>query len=125
MKKCPQCNRELSIDNYYNPKKQAICKDCHRANIRHTYQIKVDKINEYKSKRGCRKCGDKRFYVLDFHHSDPNEKEFAISDKIRNKFETLLPEMEKCDILCANCHREWHYVETQGIDYNAWLGEKA
>ena len=64
--------------------------------------------------------------MLDFHHANPKEKEFAISDAIRCKFENILPEMEKCDILCANCHRDWHYrSKNEQLDYNAWLGEMA
>ena len=96
---------------------------CHKRNIRLSYVGKVNAINKYKSSKGCKKCGEKRFYVLDFHHPDPRQKEFNISDKIRNKFEDLMSEIEKCDVLCANCHREWHYLETSNHDYNAWLGE--
>ena len=105
---CTQCNINQPINNYYKngDRLQSCCKNCHKENIRRTYQEKIDKVNQYKSEKGCRKCGEKRYWMLDFHHADPTQKEFAISDAIRCKFETILPEMEKCDVLCANCHRD-------------------
>jgi len=45
---------------------------------------------------------------LDFHHKDPNEKDFTIG-KYRNKSkENLLKEIEKCVCVCSNCHRKIH-----------------
>ena len=108
MKICTQCHIALPETMFYKNGKrlQSVCKLCHKSNIQHAYLNKIQQINEYKSCRGCRKCGDTRFYVLDFHHINSNDKEFSISDKVRVKFEHLIPEMDKCDILCANCHRE-------------------
>lgn len=128
MKKCSQCQKELPETEYYKngSRLASCCKDCHKQNIKNTYQQKIKTINEYKQSKGCRKCGDARFYVLEFHHPDPDMKDFTISDKIRNKFEDILPEIEKCDVLCANCHREWHFLSSQNnLNYNAWLGETA
>lgn len=61
----------------------------------------------------CQKCGNSyHFSVYDFHHRDPIQKEFEISQQIVNiSIEDLLPEVEKCDLLCSNCHRELHYKE--------------
>jgi len=43
---------------------------------------------------------------MDFHHRDPAEKAFNLS-KARNKpIDKIIEEVAKCDILCANCHRE-------------------
>ena len=68
---------------------------------------KLDAI-EYKGGK-CQRCGyDKYPDVLEFHHRDPNEKE-ANWSKIRLwKWDRVLTELDKCDILCANCHREVH-----------------
>jgi hypothetical protein len=55
----------------------------------------------------CSSCGYNRIELLDFHHLDPNEKDFTISSDGRN-FEKLLLEARKCILLCANCHREHH-----------------
>lgn len=58
----------------------------------------------------CSVCG-KRYpiAVYDLHHRDPAAKEFALSNAIGNKnIDSLLAEAEKCDIVCANCHRVMH-----------------
>ncbi len=55
-------------------------------------------------------CGYKRSIVaLEFHHRDSSEKDFGISYKGINKsFEKLKNELDKCDLLCSNCHKEVH-----------------
>ncbi len=51
--------------------------------------------------------------VLEFHHRDPRSKEFAIgSDGIPRSRERVRAELAKCDLLCANCHRERHARST-------------
>ena len=54
----------------------------------------------------CIKCGETRYYLFDFHHRNPEEKDYSISDHSRAKLETIKAEIDKCDVLCANCHRE-------------------
>lgn len=58
-------------------------------------------------KKPCAKCGEQRLYVIDFHHIDPGEKNFAIS-KAR-AIKSLKAEVKKCICLCRNCHQEYHY----------------
>lgn len=58
----------------------------------------------------CIECGETHRGVLDFHHIDPETKEYNISKKIgRITLKTLLNEINKCIILCANCHRKLHW----------------
>ena len=66
---------------------------------------------EYKGGK-CSKCGyDKCIGALEFHHLDPSEKE-AHWTKMRLWSESrLLKELDKCILLCANCHREIHMVQ--------------
>lgn len=61
----------------------------------------------------CEKCGyDKCIAALDFHHINPEEKDFAISNSnIYKNIEALKQEVDKCMLLCANCHRELHYLQ--------------
>jgi hypothetical protein len=63
-------------------------------------------VNEYKSKKGCFCCGyNKHPSALDFDHIDPKQKVMAVSQMLALKEERLLLEIEKCQVLCANCHR--------------------
>jgi hypothetical protein len=56
----------------------------------------------------CGECGVKDHpTIYDFHHVNPDEKEFSFSGKIAS-WETLLKEVEKCVMLCAPCHRKLH-----------------
>ena len=55
---------------------------------------------EYDGKNAC---------VFDFHHRDPDEKEFGLNCDF--SLGRLLTEVEKCDILCGNCHRTLHADE--------------
>lgn len=62
----------------------------------------------------CSKCGyNKCFDAIEFHHRDPSKKSYGIASRFawafneKNK-ELLLKEIAKCDILCANCHKELH-----------------
>lgn len=59
----------------------------------------------------CERCGyDKNIAALDFHHTNPDEKEFQIDMRhfSNHSLEKLQAELDKCILLCANCHREEH-----------------
>jgi len=57
----------------------------------------------------CQKCGyDKCVAALSFHHRDPKEKEFRLSSGRTKNWEKVKKELDKCDLLCANCHMEVH-----------------
>ena len=70
-------------------------------------QRKLDAV-EYKGGK-CQHCGyDKYPDVLEFHHLDPTQKE-ASWNKIRLwNWGKIKSELDKCSMLCANCHREEH-----------------
>ena len=74
-----------------------------------------DWFQDFKKTLRCKKCNEDRWYVLDFHHRDPNEKEECLGNALKNGWskEHLMREVDKCDIYCANCHRELHWKETQ------------
>ena len=59
----------------------------------------------------CQKCGyDKYIGALEFHHIDPLKKDFNPSNLKRYKFdEKVKNELDKCVLLCSNCHRETHF----------------
>src|ERR1044071_4011141 len=58
----------------------------------------------------CQVCGyDRCMEALEFHHLDPTQKDFGISSKgYARSWERVKQETEKCLLLCANCHREFH-----------------
>lgn len=73
------------------------------------YQERSKFLQDYQSEQGCKRCGEARWYMLDFHHRDPSTKEFNISTHWSNGMDRILAEIEKCDVLCKNCHAEVHH----------------
>lgn len=64
------------------------------------------KIQEYKLNIGCQMCGYKQSSVgLDFNHKSGVEKCFSISHGYKYSKEDIQKELEKVEVLCANCHR--------------------
>jgi len=63
----------------------------------------------------CHDC-KKKFHkcAYDFHHIDPNIKSFEIAPALDRNWNTILEEIEKCIMLCSNCHRIRHYREERG-----------
>lgn len=64
---------------------------------------------EYKGGK-CQRCGyDHCLEALEFHHLSDSDKKFGISNKgYTISWEKVREELDKCDLLCANCHRELH-----------------
>ena len=60
----------------------------------------------------CTKCGFNHPAALDFHHVNPAEKENLVSKMVANGcYAAAMEEVQKCIVLCANCHRIHHYEE--------------
>ena len=60
----------------------------------------------------CYICGyNKCVHALHFHHRDAKEKTFEISSNKFQDISKLLKEIEKCDLVCANCHAEIEFLE--------------
>ena len=58
----------------------------------------------------CEICGYAKYIgALEFHHRDPHQKDFSVSaDGSTRSWARVQKEIEKCVLLCANCHREVH-----------------
>jgi hypothetical protein len=55
----------------------------------------------------CIRCGyDKCIRALSFHHRNPQEKLFGIAEPHTKKWSVIQIELDKCDLLCLNCHAE-------------------
>lgn len=114
---CSKCKRELPVTHYHKngfnsegkQKYRGYCKDCANSLEKQRYLNKKNFVNSQKTK--CEKCGENRFYTLDFHHRDKQEKEFTIGQFKRGSFEVIQSEIDKCVVLCSNCHREFHFLE--------------
>ena len=75
---------------------------------------------EYKGGK-CQLCGyDKYQGALELHHIDPKQKEFAISQKGHSRsWERVKKELDKCMLVCANCHREVAAGIITGVDWSS------
>lgn len=70
-------------------------------------RLKVrQKIADYLKDKSCIECGENRIACLHFHHRDETTKEFSIAQTSAKGYgwDNTLKEIDKCDILCANCH---------------------
>lgn len=66
-------------------------------------------VLRYFRKHPCSVCGEKDPVVLCFHHRNPAEKEYGVSYLIgKGGLDRLIAEIEKCDVLCCNCHFRLH-----------------
>lgn len=66
---------------------------------------------EYKKQQSCADCGMlflERPECCDFHHLDPASKIDRVSKMVLYSRESALRELQKCIVLCANCHRTRH-----------------
>lgn len=104
---CRECQKRYRKEHYEKNKSKYILKA-----KQHTKLVRDWFIEEVKQKLVCSVCGESRHWVLDFHHRNPEEKESNVGKIIRGgSKQKLLDEIEKCDVLCANCHRDFHYQE--------------
>ena len=67
--------------------------------------------NEIKVNAKCIRCGETHPATLQFHHLNPEQKDFNLAEAVRRGFskERIQEEMAKCEILCANCHAKEHF----------------
>jgi len=105
---CNKCNRTYIYDRKRGDRLK-YCGSCY--NILRRNKLK-DKAVEYNGGK-CEICGyNKCNAVLSFHHNDPDKKESIISELIKRnvKWNTLKKEIDKCTLVCANCHGEIHHM---------------
>ncbi len=64
----------------------------------------------------CKLCEyNKCIAALDFHHRDPKTKKFEVSRSGVVFSERVREELDKCDLLCSNCHKELHYEQGERL----------
>lgn len=71
------------------------------------------KMAEYKSSLCCERCPENHPSCLHFHHRDQATKVVTISEAVRMrwKWEKIMEEIAKCEVLCANCHAKLHWQD--------------
>jgi transcription elongation factor Elf1 len=69
-----------------------------------------EQFQAYKKTLSCLICGESESACLDFHHLDPSKKDAAIGEIMASSpsIAKVMIEVEKCVVLCANCHRKVH-----------------
>jgi hypothetical protein len=90
----------------FTGKMKSMCKICHAKDISRRMIEAREKAIEYKGGK-CEHCGYDKFRgALEFHHKDPTQKDPQGLRKMH--LGKLFAEVDKCVLLCANCHREEH-----------------
>ncbi|HYT41692.1 MAG TPA: hypothetical protein VEP90_05060 [Methylomirabilota bacterium] len=71
------------------------------------HKARQEDFQKWKAVVGCVKCGEDDGRCLDFHHINPSEKKFEIivTKWYSMPLLSLIDEIAKCEVLCANCHR--------------------
>lgn len=137
---CTKCKKEFpATTEFFHKSKQgrfglhSWCKNCYRVYgkkyqqdrrktkgkvVRAYDRNRAEKFKQkwvdYKGGK-CSVCGyDKCIGALEFHHTNPEEKDFGISKSAKGLCnEKIKKELDKCLLLCANCHREIHYANNR------------
>lgn len=91
------------------------CKKCAADSVIKRRRLLKVKAVEYKGGK-CEICGyDKCIDALEFHHLDPQKKEFGIAQKgYTRSWNNVKKELDKCLLLCSNCHKELHFKLKNG-----------
>lgn len=138
MKICTKCNIEKPESSFYFKNKEqnihkSKCIDCCMVYAKHHYKINKpiylkraktfnknqtvlnrQKMIEFLKSKSCLDCKTQNYRVLEFDHKNGKDKKTNVSNMIcRYSWETIMEEISKCDIRCANCHR----IKT-GIQFN-------
>lgn len=119
-KKCPSCGLVKNIDDFYKRSNRegygGYCKIC--SNRYHTRRIKDVKLKMIDYKGGqCQDChltvNDSHYSVFEFHHLDQNIKDPNFNRIKFQNWDYIKNEIDKCVLLCANCHRLRHAKENK------------
>ena len=130
VKMCTKCEEVKEVTNFSIRRKdaktvgtryQAWCKECYSSNHRKLYsenpakysrwsrtrrKVLMQRLFDFLRDKKCIDCGNTDSRVLEFDHRDPTKKVNNVSNLLyASSWKKVLIEIEKCDIVCANCHR--------------------
>lgn len=118
-KQCTQCLKVFDLDCFYKQKQKSksnatiweyrdsMCKSCRsKYSSNRRREIKKEAIKYLGGK--CIDCGTIDVpSIYDFHHLEPGKKDFSIGKQAK-AFSSIKKELDKCVLLCSNCHRKRH-----------------
>lgn len=113
MSKCTTCKVELNETNAYRKgtRLNSRCKQCFNSYCMQRWITRKLQAIEYKG-NACHDCKQSFPYpVYDFHHLDPTLKDMDWNKMRLVTDEVLKQELDKCVLLCSNCHRLRHHNE--------------
>lgn len=90
-----------------------------KENSRRIIRERKEMLKDIKADRGCLYCGVHHPLCLDFHHRDPTLKSFSVSTVHTTNISRLMEEVEKCGVVCRNCHMLLH----AGLDPSSWRND--
>lgn len=113
MKTCSYCKTEKPESEFQKHSLtkdglQSWCRECKRLFGNKHRNTKIFRMNEYKREKGCLLCEENDPVALVFHHINPEEKSFTISEFTHHKWMDILLEIKKCVVVCRNCHSKIH-----------------
>lgn len=128
-KQCSICGLEKPLTDFAFRNKtkgtyRTNCRQCQSEIMKAHYDRNKEILDKTKEGKSCAKCGYNRCVeALEYHHTDPNSKIDTVAHlATHSNIEAALAEIEKCSILCANCHREYHFLSrTTGITLEEFL----
>ena len=111
MKVCPGCeeNKDESCFNKTGKRLQSLCKPCFVQYTTNRFLWMKIRAIIYKGGE-CQECGYSKCHAtMEFHHLNPSEKDYQWNKLRKRSWEGIKHELDKCVLLCANCHREAHF----------------
>jgi hypothetical protein len=100
---CRECGKKFTRSHYRRNKRQYLDRNMRAKKERREY------LRQVKS-RPCADCGVQYpYYVMDFDHREGEEKIFELNRVVYVTMRAVKREIEKCDVVCSNCHRERTY----------------
>ena len=115
IKKCKICEKEFNTDNYsriycYECSGDSTIQDNETRKHQKTILRRSMKLQSVKLLGGkCSICGyDRCIDALEFHHKDPNQKDFKLGSGNTMSWDEYKKEALKCVLVCSNCHKEIH-----------------
>ncbi len=134
---CTRCGKDKSEEEfvwkYKNVRRASQCNTCTRQNSKDHYNknknyyylrnkkrkddgVNISLICEYLSSHPCVDCGESDIVVLDFDHVR-GVKRVPVTLMEDYSKESLMKEIEKCEIRCSNCHRRRHAKEMESYKF--------